>query len=107
MKDLNRLYFYVDAYDDYWDFKDSALQQDIFELVVDGNSSGGSFINEENWEFKNREKDQPFLTGTGTHAQNYHIFTPALNKDWAMPSGNFPWIKEFPYANSAYKYNFK
>lgn len=107
VKGLNRIYFYIDAYDDFWDFSDNALRQDIFELVVDGNHSGGSFIDEKNWDFKNRQKDQPFFTGTGTHAQNYHIFTPALNKDWAMPWGNFPWIKEFPYANSACKYNFK
>jgi PKD repeat protein len=104
---LNRLYFYIDAFDNYWDFSDPVMRQDIFELVVDGNHSGGPFLDEKNWDFKNRRKDQPFFSGKGTHAQNYHIFTPALNKDWAMPWGNFPWIKEFPYANSACKYNFK
>jgi len=107
VKGLNRLYFHIDAYDDFWDFSDLSLRQDIFELVVDGNNSGGLFINEENWDFKNRPKDQPFFTGTGTDAQNYHIFTPALNKDWALAWGNFPWIKDFPYANSACNYNFK
>lgn len=107
VKDLNRLYFYIDAYDDYWDFKDSSLAQDIFELVVDGDNSGGSFINQENWNFTSRSKNQPFFNGTGTQAQNYHIFTPVVNKDWALAWGNFPWIKEFPYAYSAYKYNFK
>ena len=107
VKGLNRLYFYIDAYDDFWDFKDPSLRQDIFELVVDGDHSGGSFIDEKNWDFKNRTKEQPFFTGKGTKAQNYHIFTPALNKDWAMAWGNFPWIKEFPYANAAYHYNFK
>jgi len=107
VKDLNRLYFYIDAYDDFWDFSDKALRQDIFELVVDGNHSGGSFINEENWDLNNRSKDQLFFSGTGTSAQNYHVFTPALNKDWALAWGNFPWIKEFPFANSASKYNFK
>lgn len=106
VKDLNRLYFYIDAYDNFWDFNDPEMRQDIFELVVDGNHSGGPFIYENNWDFKNRLKDQPFFTGTGTHAQNYHIFTPALNKDWAMPWGNSPWIKEFPYANTATKYDF-
>lgn len=107
VKGLNRLYFYVDAYDDYWDFSDYALRQDIFELVVDGNNSGGSFIIDANWDLKKRSKEQKFFNGKGTEAQNYHIFTPALNKDWAMPWGNFPWIKEFPYANSAYNYNIK
>jgi PKD repeat protein len=107
VKGLNRLYFYIDAYDDFWDFKDPVLRQDIFELVVDGDHSGGLFIDEKNWDFKNRTKEQPFFTGNGTKAQNYHIFTPALNKDWAMAWGNFPWIKEFTYANAAYHYNFK
>ena len=107
VKDLNRLYFYVDAYDDFWDFNDSALRQDIFEIVVDGDNSGGPFINQENWNFTNRAKNQPFFNGTGTQAQNYHIFMPVANKDWALAWGNFPWIKEFPYANSACKYNFK
>jgi len=107
VKDLNRLYFYIDAYDDFWDFKDSALRQDIFELVVDGDNSGGPFITQENWNFTNRAKNQPFFHGKGTQAQNYHIFTPVSNKDWALAWGNYPWIKDFPYANSACKYDFK
>ena len=40
----NRLYFYVEAYDDSWDFTDPGLRQDFFELVVDGDASGGPFI---------------------------------------------------------------
>ena len=44
----NRLYFYVEAYDDSWDFTDPGLRQDIFELVVDGDASGGPFIKEDN-----------------------------------------------------------
>ena len=40
-------------------------------------------------------------------AQNYHIFTPALNKDWALAWGSPTWIKDFPFANAAYSYNFK
>jgi len=43
----------------------------------------------------------------GVHAQNYHIFTPSEGKDWAMVWGCQPWIKELPYANAAYQYNFK
>ncbi len=41
------------------------------------------------------------------HAQNYHIFTPAVGKDWALAWGSQPWIKQMPYANIAYAYNFK
>src|ERR1035437_7662434 len=61
VKDLNRLYFYIDAYDDFWDFNDTALSQDFFELVIDGDISGGSFIKQENWDFKNRTKNQLFF----------------------------------------------
>jgi len=43
----------------------------------------------------------------GVHAQNYHIFTPAEGKDWALAWGSQPWIKELPYANAATNYNFK
>jgi len=37
----------------------------------------------------------------GTGAQNYHIFTPAVNKEWAMELGCQPWVKELPWANHA------
>jgi len=43
----------------------------------------------------------------GVQAQNYHIFTPALDKDWCMAWSSATWIKEFPYANAVCKYNFK
>jgi hypothetical protein len=107
VKDLNRLYFFIDAYDDYWDFSSPALRQDIFELVVDADLSGGPFINTENGNSNKLSKNELYFKGHGAHAQNYHIFTPVKDKDWAMPWGNTPWIKEFPYANVAYKYNFK
>ena len=57
---------FYDAYDDYWDFTDNGLKQDIFELVVDGDASGEQFIDQKNWNFKNRPKDQPFFVGEGT-----------------------------------------
>lgn len=107
VKDLNRLYFYIDAYDNYWDFSDKALRQDIFELVIDGDISGGPFIDDENGNINKLSKTQLYFKGHGAHAQNYHIFTPVKDKDWAMVWGNTPWLKEFPYSNVAYKYNFK
>lgn len=103
---LNRLYFYLEMEDDYWDFDDPALGQDIFELVVDGNLSGGPFIKQHN---ENKEKvslEELHFKGHGAHAQNYHIFTPVQNKDWAMIWGSTPWLKEFPHYNAAYDYNF-
>jgi len=44
VKGLNRLYFLYEAYDNYWDFSRTDLHNDIFELVVDGDLSGGPLI---------------------------------------------------------------
>ncbi|SOE23191.1 PKD domain-containing protein [Spirosomataceae bacterium TFI 002] len=107
VKDMNRLYFYIEAEDDYWSFDDKALRQDIFELVVDGDLSGGPFIKKHNGNIKRFRYEELHFKGHGAHAQNYHIFTPVKNKDKAMVWGNTPWIKEFPYFNAAYDYNFK
>ncbi|WP_445737164.1 PKD domain-containing protein [Mariniflexile sp.] len=107
VKDLNRLYFYVEAYDDYWDFEDKGLKQDIFEVVVDGNLSGGPLVKKSNANSRRLPQEELYFKGHGAHAQNYHIFTPAKNKDKVMVWGNTPWIKEFPYFNSADNYNFK
>jgi hypothetical protein len=107
VKGLNRLYFYLEMQDDYWDFDDPGLGQDIFELVIDGNLSGGPFIKQHNGNQDKVSLEELHFKGHGAHAQNYHIFTPVQNKDWAMIWGNTPWIKEFPYSNAAYDYNFK
>lgn len=107
VKDLNRLYFFIEAYDNYWDFDNPVLKQDIFELVVDADLSGGPFIYKNNSNVERVPLSQLYFKSHGAHAQNYHIFTPAKDKDWAMPWGNTPWIKEFPYSLSATKYNFK
>src|SRR5204862_1421464 len=56
---------------------------------------------------KLRERLYTHFLFHGVHAQNYHIFTPAEGKDWAMVWGAQPWIKDLPYANAAYKYKFK
>jgi len=44
VKGLNRLYFLYEAYDDYWDYSDPGLHNDTYELVVDGDQSGGPFL---------------------------------------------------------------
>ena len=107
VKGLNRLYFFVEAYDDYWDFDDMALKQDIFEVVVDANLSGGPLVKKSNPNISRIPKEDLHFKGHGAHAQNYHIFTPVQNKEWAMIWGNTPWIKDFPYSNIAYDYDFK
>ncbi len=104
---LNRLYFLYEAYDDYWDFALPGLHNDTFELVVDGDLSGGPLI--EKWH-PARDLLGPwdaYFSFQGVHAQNYHIFTPAEGKDWTMVWGPAQWLKELPYANAAYSYAFK
>ena len=76
-------------------------------MVVDADLSGGNFIYKNNENSNKLAITDLYFKGHGAHAQNYHVFTPVQNKDWAMPWGGTPWIKEFPYANVAYKYNFK
>jgi len=108
VKGLDRLYVLYEAYDDYWDFAQSDLHNDIFELVVDADLSGGALI-------PHLREDKPKDFGgswdgylfQGVHAQNYHILTPAENKAWTMVWGCQPWIEELPWANAAYSYNFK
>jgi hypothetical protein len=106
VKGLNRLYFLYEAYKNYWDFADPGLHNDTFELVVDGDRSGGPLIPR----FRNNTDQDPWdahFSMDGVQAQNYHIFTPAEGKDWAMEWGCQPWVKELPYANHAQSYKFR
>jgi|SaaInl3SG_22_DNA_1037383.scaffolds.fasta_scaffold00063_23 hypothetical protein len=105
VKDLNRLYFYVEVFDDFWEFERLDIKQDIFELVVDADMSGGNFIKKWNANTSRIPMEELHFRGHGSHAQNYHVFMPSINKDWAMVWGNTPWIKDFPYANAAYEHN--
>lgn len=106
VKGLNRLYFLYEAYDDFWDFEQANRHNDIFEVVVDGDLSGGPLIANLH---PNAAvlKDNAFFEFHGVHAQNYHIFTPAPDRDWVFVWGCQPWIKELPWSNAAYKYDFK
>lgn len=106
VKGLNRLYFLYEAYDDYWDFSQPGLHNDTFELIVDADQSGGPFIDRFHPN-KSIDSLDAFFSIHGVHAQNYHIFTPAVGKDWTLVWGSQPWIKELPYANAAYDFKFK
>jgi hypothetical protein len=121
VKGLNRLYFLYEAYDDYWDFARPDLHNDTFEIVVDGDASGGPLIDKGHKELWTPEQvgasaaapddrisvDEAHWAIHGVQAQNYHIFTPAEGKDWCMAWSSATWIKELPWANAAYSYNFK
>lgn len=101
VKGLNQLYFLYEATDDYWDFSRPDLHNDIFEVVVDGDLSGGPLIRQLHPQKELRDRLSTHFDFHGIHAQNYHIFTPAEGKDWAMVWGCQPWIRELPWANSA------
>jgi hypothetical protein len=104
---LNRLYFLYEADDDYWDFALSGLHNDTFELVVDGDLSGGPLIERFHPARAVLGQWETYISLQGVHAQNYHIFTPAEGKDWCMVWGPAQWLMELPYANAASHYNFK
>lgn len=121
VKGMNRLYFLYEAYDDYWDFSLPGLHNDTYEVVVDGDMSGGPLIDQEHYkvwtpeavgagrsDIDNRlDITEAHWKMHGVHAQNYHIFTPSEGKDWTLAWGVQPWIKELPYANSFCSYNFR
>ncbi|MCC5835399.1 MAG: PKD domain-containing protein [Opitutales bacterium] len=104
---LNRLYFLYEAYDDYWDFSLPGLKNDTFEIVVDGDLSGGPLIARFRNNPESISEEDAFFSMHGVHAQNYHIFTPHEEKDWAMLWGPQQWLKELPYAQVAQSYDFR
>ena len=120
VKGLNRLYFLYEANKDYWDFSRSDLHNDIFEVVVDGDMSGGPLIDSTHkdvWTaaavgaLANSDprftRSDAYYAQQGVQAQNYHIFTPSKDKDWTMAWECAQYTKELPYANHAQNYNFK
>ncbi len=107
VKGLNRLYFLYEASDDYWDFALPGLKNDTFEVVVDADLSGGPLIDRFRINSLELSETEAFFQLHGVHAQNYHIFTPARDKSWAMLWGTQQWLKELPYANHAYNYSFQ
>jgi hypothetical protein len=107
VKGMNRLYFLYQAYKRYWDFSQPGLHNDIFEVVVDAERGGGPFIGEQQDEKDVRDPNELYYDFQNRRAQNYHVFTPAMDKDWCMVWGPQQWLKELPYSNAACNYNFK
>ena len=105
---LNRLYFYYEAYDDFWDFNTLGLRNDTYEIVVDADLSGGPHIDQFRHNQEALTRFESFFLHQNVHAQNYHIMTPPTEgKTWTMVWGPQQWLKDLPYANYAYDYNFK
>jgi hypothetical protein len=121
VKGLNRLFFLYQADKGHWDFASTGLPGDIFEVVVDGDASGGPLVSRGRGDARPTAAgananppldprisvDEAHWTIHGVQAQNYHIFTPAVDKDWCISWGAPTWVKELPYANAATRYNFK
>ena len=104
---LNRLYFLYEAYDDFWDFNQLSLHNDTYEIVVDGDLSGGPHTDEFRLNPKVKSRIDAFFEFQNQHAQNYHIMTPPTEgKSWTMVWGPQQWLKYLPYANYAYDYSF-
>ena len=106
VKGEHRLYFLYEAYDNYWDFSLPGLKNDTFEVVVDGDLSGGPLIDRFRVNEDVLSESDAFSTLHGVHAQNYHIFTPSRDKSWTMLWGTQQWLKELPFANAAQHYDF-
>lgn len=119
VKGLNRLYFLYEAYDDYWDYTLPGLHNDTFEVVVDADASGGPLIDiahrdiwtPDNVGVRASEPDpripasESHWNNHGVQAQNYHIMTPAVDKDWTMVWGSPTWLKEFPHSNAVQRFD--
>ncbi|MFT3829102.1 MAG: PKD domain-containing protein [Opitutaceae bacterium] len=119
VKGLNRLYFLYEAYDNYWDYTLPDIHNDTFEVVVDGDASGGPLIDKAEPRFwtparvgESAATPDDRITGPaahwavhGVHAQNYHIFTPSIGKDWCMAWGAPTWIKQLPWSNAASRFD--
>ncbi len=106
VKGMNTIFLLYEAYDDFWNFDLPGGTNDIFELVVDGDLSGGALIPQLR-EDKTLDEWEGYSLFHGVHAQNYHICTPAVNKPWTLIWGCQPWIRELPWSNAAYSYDFK
>lgn len=105
---LNRLYFYYEAFDNYWDFDQLSLRNDTYEIVVDADLSGGPHIDEFRINSEIKSRIESFFEFQNIHAQNYHIMTPPTEgKSWTMVWGPQQWLKYLPYSNYAYDYSFK
>lgn len=102
--ETGRVYFAVRVRDDYLktDRQHSdperyyPFHDDVFEVVVDADTTGGSYIR-----FKNKTRDENRKL-CGCHAQNYHVYLVSpRGRDHAWLWGDQKWLLDKPYADFA------
>ncbi len=112
VKGFNRLYILYEAYDDYWEFRSPSVIDNIhivndkFELSVDTDLSGGSFIWRDYYK-KELVRDFGVPPQKNSLGQNYHFMTPNRGKSLALMWNAPAWLIKFPYTNCEYSYDFK
>ena len=107
VKGMSKLYFCVKSYDDFWNFINPTLLNDLFEVVVDADLSGGHIIKHGHPKGDSVPMDDLHFSMHGVHAQNYHVFMPPGDKDWCFVWGAARWARKLPWSNSACGYDFK
>ena len=120
VKGLNRLYVLYEAYDNYWDFSRLDLHNDIFEFVVDGDASGGPLVDVYHRDVWSQERqgassivdprisrsEEKYSRRRRSGAELSHLHS-ARRQGLGDGLRLRPDVKDLPYANHAYKYNFK
>lgn len=96
VKGLNRLYFLFEASENCGDFSRPDLHNDTFEIVVDGDASGGPLIERPHPHKATLPAADTYFPFHGVHAQDYPIFTRFVGKDWGLAWGSQSWIKAPP-----------
>ncbi len=107
VKGMNRLYFLYESTDDYWRVSEADLINDIFEIVVDADCSGGPVIKQMHPHKDKLGPGKLHYSMHGVYAQNYHVFTPPGKKDWCFVWGCARWLKRLSYANCAFSTDIK
>ncbi len=93
----NRLYFMLWKYDDYHNFDETDVNvsgaDDLFEIVVDADHSGGNYHSHEDVDAEHQRRL------FGAQAQNYHTYTPPRQGRWAWFWGAAKWLELPPYSD--------
>ena len=72
----NHLYFLYEAQDDYWDFASDDLHNDIFEVVIDGDRSGGPLIRQMHPDEQLRAKPETYFLPRRPRAEHHILRRP-------------------------------